>query len=305
MLASALYYAPPQMREVNEKVRKINEDAQVLFSRYKISGPTGWRYVRPTEKVGDKSADDVKQTTGIQWSGSGFFVTPDGYFLTNRHVATGEPDGAIDPNLTFRVRMDDGTEQTAKLIAVGDNADVALMKVDAPSPVSFLKLADTNPNQGADAMVLGYPATGFDEMIMQISVGKVKSVNTTDKWHVWYDLNTTHGNSGGPVIDKYGRVISILTAGRQAYNTTYVLGVGADQMKVFVDAIEPRTQGMKVEFESLPATPSDAPINSEKLAAQCRTSTLLVLAIRGDGKSTAVGTDKPTSAGAGDDDAPK
>ena len=194
--------------------------------------------------------------------------------------------------------MDDGSERPAKLIAVGENCDIALMKVDSPTALPFLKIAAINPNQGADAMVLGYPATGYEgDMSMQISVGKVKSVNLADEWHVWFDLNTTHGNSGGPVVDKYGRVISILTAGRTAYNQTICLGVGPDQIEVFLDQMKAKTPDLKVDYQPLPATPSDAPINSEKLTIDCRDSTLLVLAIRTDGKT-------PTSADKSSDPTP-
>ena len=304
VLANAIYRAPPQMRDVNPKVRKINEDAQVLFRAHNISGPGRWYYLTPTRSNDDKAPDDVKATAGVQWSGSGFFITPDGYFLTNRHVATGESKGDVDPGLTFRVRLNDGTERSAELIAVGDNCDIALMKIKTPKSVPFLKIAEVNPNQGADAMVLGYPATGIDDYIMQISVGKVKSTNSTDEFHVWYDLNTTHGNSGGPVVDKYGRVISILTAGRTFANQTILLGVGPDQMETFLDQMKAKSPALKVDYEPLPATPTDAPLNSEKLTIDCRPSTLLVLAVRGDGKKakTPANADKPDD---GDDQTTK
>ena len=54
--------------------------------------------------------------------------------------------------LTFtahNVRLDDGTEKNAELIAVDDKADIALMKVKSDSSVPYLKLADDNPKQAA------------------------------------------------------------------------------------------------------------------------------------------------------------
>lgn len=285
ILATAIYYAPPQMRDVNPKVRKINEEAQVLFTRYKISGNVGWRYVRPTKRADDKAPDEAKRPPGVQWSGSGFFVSADGYFLTNHHVATGDSSKPIDPDLSFRVRLEDGSERPAELIAVGDKADVALMKVKTKpgEKLPFLPIAELNPNQGADAMVLGYPATGFEDMTMQISVGKVKSVNLADMYHVWFDLNTTHGNSGGPIVDKHGRVIAILTAGRSSYNMTTVLGVGPDQIEVFLSELGAKIPWKPV-YAPAPTVGNDLPLNSEALTMKCRPATLLVLAINGDGK---------------------
>ena len=298
ILASALYYAPPQMRDVNPKVRKINEDAQVLFTRYKIGGPTGWRYIHPTKRADDKAPDESKRPPGVQWSGSGFFITADGYFLTNHHVATGDFEKPIDPALSFRVRLEDGSERSAELIAVGEKADVALMKIKTKpgEKLPFLPIAELNPNQGADAMVLGYPATGSEDMTMQISVGKVKSINLADVYHVWLDLNTTHGNSGGPIVDRHGRVIGILTAGRQSYNMTIVLGVGPDQIEVFLNELGSKIP-WKPAYTPMPATGNDMPLNSELLTTKCRPATLLVLAINGDGKVS----QGPTATKSGDE----
>jgi hypothetical protein len=175
------------------------------------------------------------------------------------------------------------------------------MKVKAKpgETLPFLPIAEVNPNQGADAMVLGYPATGIDDFIMQISVGKVKSTNSSDKFHVWFDLNTTHGNSGGPVVDKHGRVIAILTAGRTFANQTILLGIGPDQIEEFLTEVAAKIP-WKPKYTPLPSTGNDLPLNSERLTVECRKSTLLVLAINSDGKvrQTSGTAGKPDAGGA-------
>jgi len=140
---------------------------------------------------------------GPAWSGSGFFISGDGYLLTNHHVATGDPKSAPLKNITFRVRLDDGTEKNAELVAVDDKADIALMKIKTDKgSVPFLQVADDNPKQAAKALVLGYPVTGEEEPTLQISEGQVKSLHPGAEHEVWFDLNTTHGNSGGPIVDR-------------------------------------------------------------------------------------------------------
>src|SRR5436189_6331662 len=142
------------------------------------------------------------------------------------------------------------------------------MKIKSSSPVPFLHVADDNPHQAAKALVLGYPATGEENPSMQISEGQVKSLHPGDEHEVWYDLNTTHGNSGGPIVDKNCHVISILTAGRTVYNVTYVMGVGPTQISAFFTALG--TKAQKVDVEALGSGEYDG----EKHTEQATTATV-------------------------------
>jgi S1-C subfamily serine protease len=171
---------------------------------------------------------------------------------------------------------------------VDDNADIALMKIKTgKSPVPFLKVADDNPKQAAKALVLGYPATGDEEPSLQISEGQVKSLHPGSEHEVWFDLNTTHGNSGGPIVDRNSRVIGILSGGRQVYNVTYVMGVGAKQIQTFLSSIPGKAP--KMEF----AAPGEREFNGEKLTEEARKATVLIIAIRG-AESSGSATSKPT-----------
>jgi len=89
------------------------------------------------------------------------------------------------------------------------------------------------------------------------------------------DLNTTHGNSGGPIVDRNGRVVAILTAGRQQFNMTIVLGVGPKQIKKFFETIAD-----KAPKNALWEPAGTAEFDGEKLADLAKKSTLLVMAIR-------------------------
>jgi len=282
-LVNSIASAPRGMQTSNQKIKPIMEDAVVLASKHGLAlGQRGtWQYIRPhaedeaqiVSAGGDSDIDEGK--AGPAWSGSGFFISPDGYFLTNHHVATGDAKTKIKKNITFRVRMDDGTEKNADLIAVDDAADVALMKIKVDQPVPFLKLADDNPKQASKLLVLGYPSTGSSRHTLQVSEGAVKSINEGDEHEVWMDLNTTHGNSGGPIVDRNGRVVAILTAGRQQFNMTIVLGVGPKQIKKFFETIAD-----KAPKNALWEPAGTAEFDGEKLADLAKKSTLLVMAIR-------------------------
>ena len=296
-LVNAIAYAPPGMQQNNTKVKPILEDAIQLAQKHGLSlgGSGSWPYIRPRApgEGPDAGSDEAKAPPGAAWSGSGFFVTSDGYFITNHHVATQDPKGPILKDISFRVRMDDGTEKNAELIAVDDDADIALMKVKVDSPVPYLKIADENPKQASKALVLGYPATGEENPSMQISEGTVKSLQPGSEHEVWFDLNTTHGNSGGPIVDKNGRVISILTAGRHSYNMVIVMGVGPLQIKRFLEKIGDKAPAV----EYVPA--SEGEFNGEKLTEEARKSTLWVLAIRGAGDGSGGGDAGDGTAGGG------
>jgi S1-C subfamily serine protease len=307
-LVNSIAHAPGGMQQNNAKIKPIMEDTIILARKHGIDLRGGnWHYipVDPKDVEEAPGGDDdpkTKKRAGVVWMGSAFFVTEDGYLITNHHVATGDPKSEIQKDISFRVRFDDGTEKNAELIAVDDAADIALMKVKTDSPVPYLKVADDNPKQASKALVLGYPATGEDNPTLQISEGQVKSLHAGDEHEVWFDLNTTHGNSGGPIVDRNGRVVAILTAGRQVHNVTYVLGVGPKQIQRFLEKIGEKAP--KLEY----AAPGAGEFDGEKLTDEARKSTLLVLAIRGagssgDGQADGPEADGATEAAPGADDA--
>ena len=275
-LVSAFRYAPGGM-EKQPWAKEILENSVLMAERHGIQlrgqDDKGFVYVPPVE------TDEIPGSAGpagLVWSGSGFFVTSDGYILTNHHVATGDPKTPIKPEISFRVRLDDGTEKPAELIAVDDAADIALMKIKTDTPVVPFKLASYMPNQGSDAMALGYPATGDDEFTLQVSPGAVKSVHEGDEHEIWLDLNTTHGNSGGPIVDANNNVISIVTAYRQSYNMDIFLGVSTNQIKTFLTKIGDKPP--KLEYVEKPSGGPE--FSAEKLTQQAKVSTVLVMAVR-------------------------
>src|ERR1700716_3984355 len=70
----------------------------------------------------------------ITGEGSGFFISPDGYAVTNNHV--------VDHATSVRVTADDGTIYTAKVIGTDPKSDLALIKVDAKKDLAYVKFAD-------------------------------------------------------------------------------------------------------------------------------------------------------------------
>ena len=70
----------------------------------------------------------------ITGEGSGFFISPDGYAVTNNHV--------VDHAKSVQVTTDDGTIYTAKVIGTDPKTDLALIKVDGKNDFPYVKFAD-------------------------------------------------------------------------------------------------------------------------------------------------------------------
>src|SRR4029078_10875315 len=75
-----------------------------------------------------------------QAQGSGFFISADGYAVTNNHV--------VDKATTVEVSTDDGKTHTVKVIGTDPRTDLALIKVDGGSNFPYVKLAEPSPRIG-------------------------------------------------------------------------------------------------------------------------------------------------------------
>ncbi|HWP40700.1 MAG TPA: trypsin-like peptidase domain-containing protein [Tepidisphaeraceae bacterium] len=274
-LVNSIAYAPRGLQTSNDKLKPIIEEAVILARKHGIGlNGESWLYLPPGPTVADKGAA-VERPPGVIGNGSGFLISPDGFILTNRHVVSA--DSA--QRLLFRVRLDDGTETSARLVAVDSECDIALLKISTSRPLPYLQLAEADlPNPGAKCLVLGYPVADMLNFQMQVTSGEISSTNEADEYPLTLSANTTHGNSGGPIVDRDGHVIGILSAALRAFDATYVKALSAGQIRRFLQ----RTSGQhQTSFE--PGAATDRAFDSERLAGQARQATLLIFIIRADG----------------------
>ena len=137
-------------------------------------------------------------------SGTGFFITDDGYLLTCFHVVT---------NAT-RIRV--GTKQgvfNAELVQSDEVNDVALLKVEGA--FAALPLAATNGSKlGAAVFTIGFPNPGVQGMQPKLTRGEISSLAGVrdDPGEYQISVPVQPGNSGGAVVDDYGNVVGIVAA---------------------------------------------------------------------------------------------
>src|SRR5439155_1295863 len=140
-------------------------------------------------------------------SGSGVIVDPKGYILTNNHV--------IENAREITVRLSDGRKFTAKLVGRGPKTDLAVLKVEAPSPLPAAELGDSDHLRvGQWAIAIGNPF-GLDRTV---TVGIISATArnrvgvATYENFIQTDASINPGNSGGPLLNLDGKVIGINTA---------------------------------------------------------------------------------------------
>jgi serine protease Do len=166
-----------------------------------------WFFRNPEPEEFRMPQPDQMQET----AGSGFFVSPDGYVLTNNHVA----ENADRLLLT----MQDGRQYEAEVKGTDPSIDLALLKVDTEGvDMPYLPLGDSDSLRvGEWVIAIGYPL----ELEQTVTVGVVSAKNRrvflrgTDAGvavFIQTDAAINFGNSGGPLLDRYGRVVGINTA---------------------------------------------------------------------------------------------
>ena len=137
--------------------------------------------------------------------GSGFFISPDGYAVTNNHVV----DGADKVEVT----TDDGKTFTAKVIGTDARTDIALIKVEGGSNFPFAKLSEGKPRIGDWVLAVGNPfglGGTVTAGIVSASGRDIGSGPYDD--FIQIDAPVNKGNSGGPAFDVQGEVMGVNTA---------------------------------------------------------------------------------------------
>jgi serine protease Do len=141
----------------------------------------------------------------VTGQGSGFFITADGFAVTNNHV--------VDKADTVEVTADDGKTYTAKVIGTDSRTDLALIKVEGRSDFPFVKLADKAPRIGDWVLAVGNPFGLGGTVTAGIVSARGRDIGAGpyDDF-IQIDAPVNKGNSGGPTFDVDGNVIGVNTA---------------------------------------------------------------------------------------------
>ncbi len=193
MSAAVAIASPPDEAEL------LDAYSRAVIGVVKIAGPA----VVSIEAGGARG----RQPAG---AGSGFVVTPDGYVMTTSHVVAG--------GRQLRVRTPAGEVADAQVTGDDPATDLAVVKVEASALTGAYLAVDgsISPQVGQLAVAIGNPL-GFESTV---STGVVSALGRTLRGRtnrlidgvVQHTAPLNPGNSGGPLLDAFGRVLGVNTA---------------------------------------------------------------------------------------------
>jgi len=210
--AAGAAFAPPQgaprsfadiFQQVAPAVVQIDVEARVPRAQGRQLIP-GLPFIIPNPE-GENGAEGEGEGATTLGAGSGFFISRDGYIVTNNHV--------VENATEITVRLADERELKARLIGRDEATDLAVIKVEgADFPfVQFEERAE--PRVGDWVIAVGNPFGLGGTATAGIVSGKGR--RDLDSAYVDYlqiDAAINRGNSGGPTFDIYGRVIGVNSA---------------------------------------------------------------------------------------------
>jgi len=194
-------------RSLFEQNRDDEEDDQ-------IPAPSGSPFDKFMRQFRDQFGEQFGRQFGpngprrhetITGEGSGFFISADGYAVTNDHV--------VDHAKSVQVTTDDGTNYTAKVIGTDNKTDLALIKVDGKKDFPYVKFAENSPQVGDWVVAVGNPFGLGGTVTAGIVSARGRDIGAGPyDDYVQIDAPINKGNSGGPAFDVDGNVIGVNTA---------------------------------------------------------------------------------------------
>jgi serine protease Do len=157
----------------------------------------------PMEKFFRQFGGDQPQRRAVTGEGSGFFISADGYAVTNNHV--------VDHAKTVTVTTDDGKIHTANVVGTDPKSDLALIKVDGGG-FPYVKFADQAPRIGEWAVAVGNPFGLGGTVTAGIVSATGRDIGRGADDYIQIDAPINRGNSGGPTFDTNGNVMGVNTA---------------------------------------------------------------------------------------------
>ena len=137
--------------------------------------------------------------------GSGFFISGDGYIVTNNHV--------VANGTSFEVTTDSGKTYQAKVIGTDPQTDLALIKVSGSTDFPYVRLAADVPRVGEWVLPVGNPFGLGGTVTAGIVSARGRDIGAGPyEDFIQIDAPVNKGNSGGPSFNVRGEVIGVNTA---------------------------------------------------------------------------------------------
>ncbi len=176
--------------------------------------------------------DGAPQIRSMAAEGSGFFISADGYAVTNNHV--------INNARTVQVITDDGRMLPAKVVGSDPRTDLAVIKVDGHN-FPFVKFSDRDPRIGDWVIAVGNPFGLGGTVTAGVVSARGRDIGSGPyNDFIQIDAPINKGNSGGPAFDVNGDVIGVNTAIYSPSGGSVGIGfdIPADTAKMVVEQLK-------------------------------------------------------------------
>ena len=159
---------------------------------------------------------------GREGSGTGVVVNAEGLILTAQHV--------VAATTKISVYFADGTEASASVVAAEPANDIAVLKADRPPEVIVPAVLGGGVDVGDEVVAVGHPLGLTNSLSAGVVAGVHRSVpidqsRTLDDL-IQFDAAVNPGNSGGPLLNRNGEVVGIVTALANPSEQGYFVGIG-------------------------------------------------------------------------------
>lgn len=207
---------------IEEVVEKALPSVVGIESEFTISDPSGGYFY-------GFGGNAPSSSTGTA-TGTGVIITEDGYVVTNAHVIYDTQYGA-GLSEKISVLAGDGVKYDAEVVGYDNDCDLAVLKIDAEDLVPAEFGDSDSLKLGESVTAIGNPL-GFDLMNTVTSgivsgMNRQITINDKEMTLLQTDAAINSGNSGGPLINKYGQVIGINSSKMSAsYSETSIEGIG-------------------------------------------------------------------------------
>ncbi len=193
---------------ISVRVKVSDSDARVSLNGEDIPVPPGSPFEFFFKRFGEQDGRGPGMPRRRNFSmgqGSGFFISADGFAVTNNHV--------VEKAESVEVTTDDGKTHNAKVIGTDSRTDLALIKVEGGGNFPFVRLADTAPRVGDWVLAVGNPFGLGGTVTAGIVSARGRDIGAGpyDDF-IQIDAPVNKGNSGGPTFDVDGNVIGVNTA---------------------------------------------------------------------------------------------
>ena len=259
---------PPIARNT-PKIKPAMEAATLLASKYHISGPSGTLIIVGLSEKSEGPGGGAEGRFAMS-SGTGFFINDQGLILTNRHVVKGAK--------TLLVIMNGKKQASAEVVMIDEEQDLALVKLKVTKDKTpFVNLAKTdNPGDGAECTVMGFPLIDRLGGAIKITRGIVSSGSASEKGaDIVTDAKVNPGNSGGPMLDKFGNVMGVVTmkSANSQFEDSYGMAISAGKVRKFLE---------KNKIVVMLGDVSGASLNAEEIAAKVKPAAVCIICTERD-----------------------